>query len=175
MYNNGNDNSLQYIFEQKKNKILPRCMVQKLTAVNKFFKHNKQEMQFEMQFDLQSQFDPLCRNWVLLYVSCTIWVEYKVSVIYFAANCFLLFSHKSSDWCTLAPPSIHILLITALYNPLTLCLPSMITYTYWWRVYGEGINSSPCTYLCLLPIHKGITGLVASPPDEEGDGYVRGL
>ena len=59
-----------------------------------------------------SQFEPLCSIYILLYRSCTIQVKYKVSDIYFVTNCFPCFSHKSSDCCALAPPSINILLIS---------------------------------------------------------------
>ena len=92
-------------------------------------------------FEPQSQFEPLCRNCVILYVSFTIWVEYKVSLIYFVNNQFSLFSHKYSDRCTLAPPSTHISLITTLSNNHTLCPTSMMMATmdphsvppqWWW-------------------------------------------
>ena len=59
-----------------------------------------------MQFDPGSHFEPFCRNYVRIYVSCTIRVENKVSDVYFVTNCFSMFSRKSSDHCAHAPPSI---------------------------------------------------------------------
>ena len=76
-----------------------------------------------MIFEPQSQFETLCRNYVLLYVRCTIRVEYKVSAVHF----FTHFSHHKSRYrCVLAPPSIHILLIVALSDPHKPCTPSII-------------------------------------------------
>ena len=59
-----------------------------------------------MQFDPGSQFDPFCRNYVRLYISCTIQVKNKMSGVYFVTNSFSLFFHKSSDSCTHASPSV---------------------------------------------------------------------
>ena len=126
-----------------------------------------------MQFDPRSQFEPLCRNCVLLYLTCTIRVRYKVSEIYFVTNWLSLFSHKSSNRCTLKPTSIHIYLISTPSNPHLLCPHSMSIDPSWWRGCGGEIYSSPCTEWCLSPMHEGMYGLVGFHPDEEGDGYVR--
>ena len=132
-----------------------------------------------IQFDPWRQFDQLYRNCVLLCVSCTIWVKYKVSSIYFAANLFSFFPRKSRDHCALTPPYISLSLsqIATLYHPThyvppqwlwipwipPIFPPSMMRDTSWWIGISEIISSSPCTYWCIFPVHKGITGLVGFP------------
>ena len=59
-----------------------------------------------MQFEPESQLEIFCRNYVYLYVSCTIRVETKMSDVYFVTNRFSLFYRKYSDCCKHAPPSV---------------------------------------------------------------------
>ena len=59
-----------------------------------------------MKLESRSQFEPLCGNHILLYVSCTILVKSKLSEIYFVTNCFSWFSHTSRYCCLRAPPFV---------------------------------------------------------------------
>ena len=119
-----------------------------------------------IQFDPQNKFEPLCRNYVLLYVSCTIRVEYKVSAIYFVTNIFSLFSHKPIDRCVHAPPSAYISIINNLRSvqlPHTMSLLNddvshgslqYVPPQWWWLPPDEEEVARE------LPLHKGMTGLV---------------